>query len=76
MKVGDYLTPPIRLINHDTRWYTFPLTEEQEEKKESAVLKYKSQLKISNPILHQILLDFIRKNEIFMIYDDGNYRHN
>lgn len=72
LKIGGYLTPPIRLINHDTKWYTFSLTDEQEANKESAVLKYKSQLKISNPILHEILLDFIRKNEIFMIYDDGS----
>lgn len=62
-----YLTPPVRLINATTTWYKFSLTLDEENTKEEAVLKYKSQLKATNPVLHRVLLDFVRKNELFMV---------
>ena len=63
----DYLTPPARLISSSDSWYKLNLTQGEENTKEDAVLKYKSQLSISNPILHEVLLDFVRRNELFMI---------
>lgn len=64
-----YLLPPAKLITFDEKWYILGLTSEEEDKKQEAILKYKSQLSMKNPILHGILLDFIRENELFMIED-------
>jgi LmbE family N-acetylglucosaminyl deacetylase len=63
----NYLTPPARLLTLSDQWYKFSLTSNEENLKEDAVLKYKSQLRRTNPIVHRILLDFIRRNELFMI---------
>ena len=62
-----YLVPPAKLITLSDKWYILGLTSEEEDKKQEAILKYKSQLSMKNPILHGILLDFIRENELFMI---------
>lgn len=63
----SYLTPPARLLTLSDQWYKFTLNSEEESQKEDAVLKYKSQLRRTNPIVHRILLDFVRRNELFMI---------
>lgn len=67
LKPDDYLTPPIKLIKVHQVWYKFMLTTQEEDLKEEAVLKHKSQLKVTNPVLNRVLLDFIRKNELFMM---------
>jgi len=63
----SFLTPPIKLIKPHQLWYKIPLSAGEEDAKEEAILKYKSQLKATNPVLNRVLLDFIRKNELFMI---------
>ena len=67
LRTEAYLTPPVRLINPMTTWYKFSLTVDEENAKEEAVLKFKSQLKVTNPVLNRVLLDFVRKNELFMV---------
>jgi len=67
LKSDAYLLPPARLVSFSTLWYKLSLTTEEEDLKEEAIFKYKSQLKITNPILERILLGFVRKNELFMI---------
>lgn len=66
-KPGDYLLPPAKLITLSNKWYILDLSNDEEDKKQEAVFSYKSQLSMKNPILHNILLDFIRANELFMI---------
>lgn len=63
----DFLLPPARLISFGNKWYILPLSQDEENRKQDAVYKYPSQLKKTNPILHILLLDFVRKNELFMI---------
>ena len=70
LKPNAYLTPPVRLINPSVRWYKFSLTDTEESLKEEAVFKYKTQLKITNPVLSRVLLDFVRENELFMTDND------
>lgn len=60
---GDHLLPPVKLIKTDTIWYRFTLDTNSFDKKNEAVLKYKSQL--STPFLHSLMMSFIRQNEIF-----------
>jgi len=67
LHLDKYLLPPARLISWTDRWYKLDLTAEGEDLKEEAVLTYRSQLRRSNPILYKILLDFIRRNELFMV---------
>lgn len=64
---NDYLLPPARLISFNQQWYVLDLSAGEEDIKQEAILKYKSQLSLKNPILHEILLDFVRKNELFMV---------
>lgn len=67
LKPDEFLLPPARLISLTDRWYKLDLPSEDEDVKEEATLKYKSQLHRTNPILHRILLDFVRRNELFMV---------
>jgi len=62
-----YLTPPARLVSFSNKWYILDLSQEEEDNKQNAILKYRSQLSLKNPILHEMLLDFVRQNELFMI---------
>lgn len=66
-KPEAYLLPPARLITFTDRWYRFDLSNDEENRKEDAVLLYKSQLRKSNPVLMRVLFDFVRQNELFMI---------
>ena len=66
LKPDAYLLPPARLISFTDKWYKLSLTSEEEDQKEEAILKYKSQLKRTNPVLYRVLLDFVRRNELFM----------
>ncbi|OQB06411.1 MAG: glucosamine-6-phosphate deaminase-like protein [bacterium ADurb.Bin212] len=63
----DYLLPPVRLIGLNEEWFKLTLSGEEIENKKEAIFMYKSQLSIRNPILQDLLLDFIRQNELFMI---------
>lgn len=67
MRPQSHILPPARLVNLTDKWYKFNLTQEEEDQKEEAVLKYKSQLRKTNPVLRRVLFDFIRKNELFMM---------
>lgn len=67
LRPDAYLTPPAKLLLPHQKWYKFTLSQDEESVKEDAVLKYKSQLKLTNPVLSRILLDFVRKNELFMM---------
>lgn len=60
-----YILPPINTLNFHSRWYSFILTDEEIEIKKEAILIYKSQL--SKVPLREMLLSFIRKNEIFYV---------
>lgn len=62
-----FLMPPVRLLTLTDQWYKLSLSGDEENLKEDAILKYKSQIRKTNPILHIILLDFVRRNELFMI---------
>lgn len=59
----DYILPPVYLVNSDVFWYKLMLTDEAEDAKNEAVLKYKTQLKYFP--FREFLYAFIRKNEIF-----------
>ncbi|MBI3921645.1 MAG: PIG-L family deacetylase [Armatimonadetes bacterium] len=58
------MAPPYDLLDCDTLWLKFELTEGEIKRKERAVLQYKSQL----PLLRKYMLSFVRKNELFGIY--------
>ncbi|MDI6861457.1 MAG: PIG-L family deacetylase [Caldisericia bacterium] len=60
-----YILPPLRTLNFHSKWYSFTLTEKELEIKKEAIFMYKSQL-IKIP-LKEMLLSFIRKNEIFYV---------
>lgn len=60
-----YILPPLRTLNFHSTWYKFMLTEKEIENKKNSIFIYKSQL---NKIpLKEMLLSFIRKNEIFYV---------
>lgn len=60
-----YLLPPIRLIDFDSPWQRFMLSQEIQDMKQEALYAYKSQLR--NLVLRPLLLSSIRRNEIFAI---------
>lgn len=62
----DHLLPPISLLS-SYDWQTLPLTSSQETLLKSAIDQYKSQTKIENPILTQLIYSFDRQNEIFAL---------
>ncbi len=59
----QYLLPPTSLIAANRQWLRFNLNGSDLDKKNEAVLQYKSQLR--TPILHSLMLSFIRQNEMF-----------
>lgn len=61
----NFLLPPIALINQNRQWLRFDLNQTDFDKKNEAVLQYKSQLR--TPILHSLMLAFVRQNEIFSV---------
>lgn len=62
-----YLLPPINLVISSYEWRVLPITSEQQKIKAAAVLSYKTQLSLKNPILHQLLDSFVRQNELFAL---------
>jgi len=62
-----YLLPPIGLIDFDTPWQRFMLSQEIQDIKQEAIYAYGSQLR--NPTLRSLLLSSIRKNELFSVQE-------
>jgi LmbE family N-acetylglucosaminyl deacetylase len=60
-----YLLPPIGLIDFDSPWQRFMLSEEIENTKQEAIYAYKSQLR--DPTVRWLLVSSIRKNELFSV---------
>jgi LmbE family N-acetylglucosaminyl deacetylase len=60
-----YVLPPIKLLDFSKEWLSFPLKPDVEEAKYNALMEYKTQLKY--PIPKELILSFIRKNELFVI---------
>lgn len=62
-KPHDYLLPPTSLITQNRQWLKYTLSQTAFDKKNEAVLQYKSQLR--TPFLHSLMLSFVRQNEMF-----------
>lgn len=63
---GNNLTPPVKLLDFSHRWQRFDLGQGEEDTKLSALLIYKTQLRI--PFLHDLLVSMVRKNELFSVH--------
>lgn len=61
-----YLEPPYKLENTGTTWYSLNLNKEEIIQKETVIRKYKTQF----PTLENLLLAFIRQNELFGDFPD------
>jgi N-acetyl-1-D-myo-inositol-2-amino-2-deoxy-alpha-D-glucopyranoside deacetylase len=59
-----YLLPPARLIRVGNSWQKMMLSPSAEELKRQAIYCYGSQL--SNPLLKELIVASIRKNELFV----------
>lgn len=64
------LLPPTKLITFDRQWKRLLVDEETLDLKHEAIFQYRTQLSIKNPLLRQLLLSFIRQNEIFSIVNE------
>ncbi len=64
---ASFMLPPAKLISTDTNWQKFTLSADEETLKEKAIREYRSQLSGRNPILRDLLLSFIRQNEMFVV---------
>ncbi|CDG64866.1 MAG: hypothetical protein PWQ15_537 [Methanobacterium sp.] len=64
-----YLNPPLQQVGllNGPEWFVFNLTSYQEELKETAMLKYKTQIYPTS-----YLMSFVRKNELFAHYPTLN----
>lgn len=60
-----FVTPPIKLLDFSKEWLSFPLSQDIEEAKLNALLKYKTQLRYSP--LKELIEAFVRKNELFVV---------
>lgn len=60
-----YILPPLKTLNFHSKWYSFILTEKEIQTKRESILMYRSQL--TKIPLREMLLSFIRKNEIFYV---------
>lgn len=60
---NEFLIPPIKLLKNN-KWINFPLDASALEKKHAAMLNYRTQLSV--PGLRNLLLSFVRQNEIFI----------
>lgn len=69
LKKDKYLSPPNKLLDLDfdleNDWYILSIDEQVEDIKQIAIQQYKSQLKV--PFLNNLMISFIRKNELFNI---------
>jgi LmbE family N-acetylglucosaminyl deacetylase len=55
------LVPPAALLGLDTRWAAFPLTAEDRDAKQRALLRYRSQM----AVMRRFLQSFVRSDELF-----------
>lgn len=60
------LLPPANLLSGGTDWYKLPAASSGIEQKKAALDEYKSQL----DLIRRYLYSFVRKNELFGLYDD------
>lgn len=65
LKEKLYVMPPLKLLDFSKEWVSFPLTQQLETAKQSALLDYKSQL--IYPPLKALIEAFPRRNELFVI---------
>ena len=65
LKKDKYLSPPNKLLNFDSNWHILSIDDQTENLKQSAIQQYQSQLEL--PFLNNLLISFIRKNELFNI---------
>lgn len=61
-----FLLPPYKLKKSGTIWYSLDINPDEADEKEQVIRKYKSQF----PTLKNLMLAFVRKNELFGIYPD------
>lgn len=59
-----YLLPPVRLVRFGNNWQKVMLSEPVEGLKKEAIYSYRSQL--NNPLLKELLLSSIRRNELLL----------
>lgn len=64
-KPNFYLTPPLSLIDGSKQWFKLILAPQEELIKKDAVFIYQSQLRLEEPTTRELLLAFIRRNELF-----------
>lgn len=60
---NEFIVPPVKLLN-ENNWINFPLNANALEKKHAAMLNHRTQLSV--PGMRNVLLSFIRQNEIFI----------
>jgi LmbE family N-acetylglucosaminyl deacetylase len=65
LKKDKYLSPPAALFDFSDNWQILSLDQQTEDLKQTAIQQYQSQLKV--PFLNNLLISFIRKNELFNI---------
>lgn len=70
LRKDNFLLPPTSMVSFDNEWERFLLSDEAENQKLRAVLQYKSQLRV--PFLHDLLVSFVRKNELFAIEGENH----
>ena len=68
LKPNDPLLPPANLVDGHHFWYKLTLTKTEENKKQEAIMIFKSQL--GTPLLKGLMLSFIRTNEIYSTHGD------
>ncbi len=66
------LKPPFKLENTGTTWYSLSLNKNEIMEKETIIRKYKTQF----PVMENLMLAFVRKNELFGNYNDYKLMNN
>jgi LmbE family N-acetylglucosaminyl deacetylase len=61
LRPGARLVPPAALVGLDTRWAAFPLTTADQEAKQRALMRYRSQM----AVMRRFLESFVRNDELF-----------
>ncbi|MCX6811060.1 MAG: PIG-L family deacetylase [Candidatus Berkelbacteria bacterium] len=58
-----HITPPVQLLDFSHNWQRFDLTQGEEDRKQTSLDMYKSQLRYL--LLHDLLVSMVRRNELF-----------
>ena len=64
---NNFLLPMLKTIDFTTSWSQLPVNGNEEQAKHMALNQYRSQLSAKNPVLRELLVAFVRKNELFVI---------